>query len=78
MKANRRALLFDVSGDDAEADLGHLFQFGIPGAARGAVPGLQPIQQVHHPLKDLQDNTDDNEQKKQQNRPNLLPRLQHP
>lgn len=65
-EANRRALLLDVSGDDAEADLGHLFQFSVPGAARGAVPGLQPIQQVHHPLEDLQHNTSDNKQKKRQ------------
>lgn len=71
-EADRRALLLDVSGDDAETNLGHLFQFGVPGAARRAVPGLQPIQQVHHSLKDLQHNTDDNKQTKQQNRANLL------
>lgn len=49
-------LLLDVPGDDTQADLGHFLQFGVPGAARGAMPGLQLVQQVHHPLKDLQYN----------------------
>lgn len=47
-------LLLDIAGDDTQAYLGHFLQFGVPGAAGGAVPGLQPVQQVHHPLEDLQ------------------------
>lgn len=64
-ETNRRGLLFDVSGDDAEANLGHLLQFGIPGAAGDAVPGFQPIQQVHHSFKDLQNNKNDNKHNQQ-------------
>lgn len=39
-EADRRVLLLDVSGDDAQSDLGHLLQLGVAGAAGGAVPGL--------------------------------------
>lgn len=56
--ADRWVLLLNVSSDDTQADLGHFLQLGVPGAARGAMPGLQPVQQVHHPLKNLQYNND--------------------
>lgn len=65
--ADRWVLLLDVSGDDTQADLGHFLQFSVPRAARCAMPGLQLVQQVHHPLKDLQyDNNDDSQQRTQQ------------
>lgn len=72
-EANRWALLFDVSGDDAEADLGHFLELSIPGAARGAVPGFQLIQQVHHTFKDLQKNNNDSKQKQQQKKAKPVP-----
>lgn len=55
--ADRRALLPDVSHGDAQADLGHLLELRVPGADRGTVPGLQLVQQVHHPLEDLRQGT---------------------
>lgn len=70
-------LLLDVSGDDTQADLCHLFKFGVAGAARGAVPGLQPVQQVHHPFKDLQHNEDNCQQRTKQKRLDLFPHLGH-
>lgn len=54
--ADLRVLLLDISSDDTQTDLGHFLQFSVPGAARGAMPGLQPVQQVHHPFKDLENN----------------------
>lgn len=55
--ADLGVLLLDVLHDDPQADLSHLFQLRVPRTAGGAVPGLQPVQQVHHPLEDLQQST---------------------
>lgn len=49
--------LLDVLHDDPQADLSHLLQLRVSRTARGAVPGLQPVQQVHHPLENLRQST---------------------
>lgn len=59
-------LLFDVSSDDTQANLGHFLQFDVPRAARGAMPCLQLVQQVHHPFKDLQYNKECQQRIKQE------------
>lgn len=69
-----RVLLLDVLHDDPQADLGHLFQLRVSRAAGGAVPGLQPVQQVHHPLEYLKYNSGC-QTKEREKRLNLFPHL---